>query len=51
MNLIAQMINLGVKMSGMKKKYSLPEEQFLAEVRKMNKSRLKKRSCISLAAG
>ena len=39
MSLMAKMINLGVKMSGMKKKYSLPEEQFLAEVRKMNRSR------------
>ena len=40
MSLMAKMINLGVKMSGMKKKYSLPEEQFLAEVRKMNRSRV-----------
>ena len=39
MSLMAKMINLGVKMSGMKKKYSLPEKEFLAEVRKMNRTR------------
>ena len=39
MSLMARLLNLGVKMSGMKKKYSLPEAQFLEEVRKMNKSR------------
>ena len=40
MSIIAKLINLGMKMSGMKKKYSLPEEQFLEEIRKMNKSRV-----------
>ena len=39
MSIMAKLLNLGVRMSGMKKKYSLPEEQFLEEVRKMNKSR------------
>ena len=39
MSLGAKLLNTGMKMSGMKKKYSLPEEQFLAEIRKMNKSR------------
>lgn len=39
MSAIAKMLNFGMKLSGVKKKYSLPEEQFLAEVRKMNKSR------------
>ena len=39
MSFIAKTINLGMKLSGIKKKYSLPEEQFLEEVRKMNRSR------------
>lgn len=39
MSLGAKLLNLGVKLSGAKKKYSLPEEQFLEEVRKMNRSR------------
>ena len=39
MSLTARAINFGMKLSGIKKKYALPEEQFLAEVRKMNKSR------------
>ena len=39
MSIGAKILNAGMKMSGMKKKYSLPEDQFLAEIRKMNKSR------------
>ncbi len=39
MSIGASLINAGMKLSGIKKKYSLPEEQFLQEVRKMNKSR------------
>ena len=39
MSIGASLINAGMKFSGIKKKYSLPEEQFLQEVRKMNKSR------------
>ena len=39
MSLGAKVIGLGLKMSGMKKKYALPEEEFLAEVRRMNKTR------------
>ena len=34
MSLMAKMINLGVKMSGMKKKYSLPEKNFLQKSEK-----------------
>ena len=39
MSVIAKAINLGLKLSGIKKKYSLPEEEFLWEIRKMNRSR------------
>ena len=39
MSLGAKLLNLGTRMSGMKKKYSLPEDQFIEEVRKMNRSR------------
>ena len=39
MSITAKLINLGLKLSGLKKKYSLPEEQFLEEIRKMNRSR------------
>ena len=39
MSFTAKLINLGIKMSGLKKKYDLPEEQFLAEARKMNETR------------
>ena len=39
MSLAAKMISCGIKMSGMKKKYSLPEEKFLEAARKMNESR------------
>ena len=39
MSLGAKVIGLGLRMSGMKKKYALPEEEFLAEVRRMNKTR------------
>ncbi len=39
MSIAAEMMNLGLKMSGMKKKYALPEDRFLEEVRKMNRSR------------
>ena len=39
MSFVARIINFGMKMSGIKKKYSLPEEQFLREVEKMNKTR------------
>ncbi len=35
----AKALNLAIRASGMKKKYSLPEEKFLSEVRNMNKSR------------
>ncbi len=39
MSIMAKVIRSGLKMSGVKKKYALPEEAFLREVRKMNKSR------------
>ena len=39
MSLAARLINLGTRLSGMKKKYSPPEERFLEEVGKMNRSR------------
>ncbi len=39
MSFIASAINFGMKMSGMKKKYALPEEEFLLEIEKMNRSR------------
>ena len=39
MSFTVKLINLATKMSGLKKKYDLPEEQFLEEARKMNKSR------------
>ena len=35
----AKFLGLGLRMSGMKKKYALPEDRFLEEVRKMNRSR------------
>lgn len=35
----AKALNLAIKASGIKKKYSLPENEFLAEVRKMNRNR------------
>ena len=31
MSITAKLINLGIKMSGLKKKYDLPEAQFLAD--------------------
>ncbi len=39
MSIVAKLINSGMKLSGIKKKYSLPEDKFLDEVNKMNKSR------------
>ena len=39
MSIGAKILNLGMRLSGMKKKYALPEEEFLQEVRKMNKTR------------
>lgn len=39
MSLTSALINSVLRLSGIKKKYSLPEEQFLKEVRKMNRTR------------
>ncbi len=39
MSIAAKAINFGLRMSGMKKKYQLPEKEFLKEVEKMNKKR------------
>lgn len=39
MSFAAKAINLGMKLSGIKKKYLLPEEEFIKEISKMNKSR------------
>lgn len=39
MSVTAKLLNAALKLSGVKKKYALPEAEFLAEVRKMNRSR------------
>ena len=39
MSIGAKLFSLAVRAAGVKKKYSLPEDQFLAEVRKMNRTR------------
>lgn len=39
MSFAAKAINLGMKLSGIKKKYLLPEDEFIKEISKMNKSR------------
>ena len=39
MSVTAKLLHFGIKCSGVKKKYSLPEAAFLEEVRKMNRSR------------
>ena len=39
MSFTAKALDLCLRLSGMKKKYDLPEEQFLKEVEKMNRSR------------
>lgn len=39
MSITAKLLYIGLKLSGIKKKYTLPEAAFLAEVRKMNKNR------------
>lgn len=39
MSLTANLINVSLKLSGIKKMYYLPDEQFLEKVKKMNKSR------------
>ncbi len=39
MSLGAKIINCGIKLSGIKKKYLLPEDEFLNEIKKMNKNR------------
>ena len=39
MSTTAMLLNFGLKLSGVKKKFSLPEAAFLEEVRKMNRSR------------
>ena len=39
MSLAASLINVSLKLSGIKKMYSLPDDEFLKKVEKMNKSR------------
>ena len=39
MSITAKLLYIGLKLSGIKKKYTLPESAFLAQVRKMNKKR------------
>ena len=39
MSIGAKLLNAGMKLSGIKKKYALPEAQFLETVRKMNRRR------------
>lgn len=39
MSFLASLINAGMKMSGIKKKYSLTENEFVQEIKKMNQNR------------